>query len=278
MSIKSLAKGAINAFKQKVFVPIPQSIDSSSMLKNKVAFITGGSGGIGFAIAKAFVENGCYVVISGTNEEKLKKCCLNLGEDNATYEILDFLNPHENYDYIVKEVIEKPNIDRIDILVNAAGLTVEHGFFDITEDEYDRVMNVNTKGVFFLSQSVGKYMVENKVKGNILNITSSSAIRPAWTPYQMSKWAIRGFTIGLADTLLPYGIIVNAVAPGPTATPMMGKQKGDNIYLESSPSGRYIMPSEIADLAVFLVSDKGRMIVGDSVYMTGGSGVLSYHN
>lgn len=126
-------------------------------------------------------------------------------------------------------------------------------------------MDINAKGSFFMSQAVGRFVIENRIKGHILNVTSSSALRPAWTPYQMSKWAVRGFTMGLADKLLPYGIIVNAIAPGPTATPMLGKQEGDSIYNDSNPSGRYAMPEEIASLAAIMVSDMGNMIVGDTV-------------
>ena len=128
-----------------------------------------------------------------------------------------------------------------------------------------------------MCQAMGKYMIDHKLKGHILNVSSASALRPAWTPYEISKWGVRGFTKGLADTMLPYGIIVNAIAPGPVATPMLGVQEGDSIYNGVNPSGRYAMPSEIAALAVFMVSDFGNLIVGDTFYMTGGSGTISLH-
>ena len=149
---------------------------------------------------------------------------------------------------------------------------------EVTEQEYDSIMNVNAKGVFFMSQVIAKYMIENGIKGHILNITSSSSLRPAWTPYQMSKWAVRGLTMGLADRLLPYGIIVNALAPGPVATPMLGKKEGDSIYMAGQPSGRYAVPDELANMAVVLVSDIANLVVGDTVYMTGGSGIISLHH
>lgn len=167
---------------------------------------------------------------------------------------------------------------RIDILVNSAGIVAKSDFIHMSELEYDTIMDTNTKGTFFMSQAMGKFMIDKKIKGHILNVTSSSALRPAWTPYQMSKWAVRGFTMGLADTLIPYGIVVNAIAPGPTATSMLGKKEGDSIYMSNSPSKRYAVPSEIAKLAVFMVSDMGNMIVGDTFYMTGGSGTITYHN
>ena len=167
--------------------------------------------------------------------------------------------------------------NRIDILVNSAGVVSHSDFLDMSEQEYDSIMDINAKGTFFMSQATAKYMIENRIKGHILNVTSSSALRPAWTPYQMSKWAVRGFTLGAADKLLPYGIVVNAIAPGPTATPMLGKNEGDSIYNATCPAGRFAMPSEIAALATFMVSDMGDMIVGDTFYMTGGSGTITLH-
>lgn len=120
-------------------------------------------------------------------------------------------------------------------------------------------------------------MIENHIKGHILDVTSLSALRPAWTPYQMSEWAVRGFTLGLADVFWLYGIIVNAIAPGLTATPMLGNDKVESLYLGQCPAGRYAHPTEIGFLAVLMVSDLGNMIVGDTFYMTGGSGTISLH-
>ena len=166
---------------------------------------------------------------------------------------------------------------RIDILVNSAGVNEHSDFWHITEDGYSRVMDVNVRGTYFMSQAVSRFMIERKIRGHILNVSSSSALRPAWSPYRMSKWAVRGMTLGLADTLLPHGIIVNAIAPGPVATPMLGKFEGDSIYNHANPSGRYSMPQEIANLAVFMASSMGDLIVGDTFYITGGSGTISLH-
>ena len=112
---------------------------------------------------------------------------------------------------------------------------------------------------------IGKYMKENQIRGNILNIASSSSLRPAVSAYTLSKWGLRGLNMGLAKALSPYGITVNGLAPGPTAT-------------DKIPLKRYIMPEEIANMAVFLVSDMGRSIIGDIVYMTGGAGVVTYED
>lgn len=88
----------------------------------------------------------------------------------------------------------------------------------------------------------------------------------------------KGLTLGLADMMIPYGIVVNAIAPGPTATPMLAKNAGDSIYEPNTPSHRYAMPEELASLAVYMVSGAGNMIVGDTVYMTGGSGTITMHH
>lgn len=167
--------------------------------------------------------------------------------------------------------------NKIDILVNSAGLNGKLNFEHMTEAEYDAIMDVNAKGTYFMSQAVSQFMIEKNIKGHILNVASSSALRPASTPYCMSKWAIRGLTVGLADVLLPHGIVVNAIAPGPVATPMLGKNEGDSIDNLDMVSGRYAMPCEIANLAVFMVSDMGDMIVGDTYFITGGSGIISLH-
>ena len=168
--------------------------------------------------------------------------------------------------------------NKIDILVNSAGVVTKHDFWNTDEEEYDVIMDTNAKGTFFMSQAVGKQMIEKHIQGHILNVTSSSALRPAWTPYQMSKWAVKGLTLGLADMMIPYGIVVNAIAPGPTATPMLAKKEGDSIYEPYTPSHRYAMPEELASLALFMVSGAGNMIVGDTVYMTGGSGTITMHH
>ena len=148
-------------------------------------------------------------------------------------------------------------------------------FLSMEEEEWDKVMGTNAKGTYFMCQAMGRYMIGHGIKGHILNLSSSSAVRPASTPYRASKWTVRGMTLGIAEQLLPYGIVVNAIAPGPVATEMMGRQEGDSLYKEGQPAGRYADPREIANLAVFMASDMGNLIVGDTSYISGGSGLLN---
>lgn len=284
--IKKKIKSVIRLFKEKEVYPIPELIERSKLLNGKVALITGGTGGIGIAIAQSFLASGAKVIICGTSEKSTESARIKILENcesngNGTFcdcvatMVLNVLSISD----INAKIDQALSIfGRIDILVNSAGVLVHQKFLEIDEKEYDRVMDINAKGTFFMTQAIGNYMIEHNIKGHILNITSSSALRPAWTPYQMSKWAVRGFTLGAADKLLPYGIIVNAIAPGPVATEMLGKGEDDSIYMENQPSRRYAVPSEIAEMAVVLTSSLGNLVVGDTVYMTGGSGILTYHH
>lgn len=265
---------------KKEIYPVPLLTNLPQILNEKVALVVGGSGGIGFEIAKVFVNCGAKVIITGTNEEKLKRKVAEIEtateSSNIKYVILNL----NDIDSIEKSIIEAGEMfgnNRIDILVNSAGVNPKSSFGFVTEEEYDNVMNVNLKGVFFVCQHMSKYMIERNIKGHILNVSSASGIRPAWTPYEISKWGLNGFTKGLADYCIAHGIVVNAIAPGPVATDMLGKKEGDSIYNASSPSGRYAMPSEIANLAAFMVSDMGDLIIGDTYHITGGGGTISYH-
>lgn len=279
MGVKTKIKNAVHTLiqmgKEEKIQPIIVPVEKEKLLNGKVALITGGTSGIGLAIAQAFQNAGAKVIIAGTNQVKLESALEKMGGVKG---LLIDVRDTEHLPDKVKEAEALFEENKIDILVNSAGVVVKHDFWGIDEKEYDGIMDTNAKGTFFMSQAVGKAMIEKQVKGHILNVTSSSALRPAWTPYQMSKWAVRGLTLGLADTLLPYGIVVNAIAPGPTATPMLGKTEGSSISEPNNPSKRYSMPEEIASMAVYMVSNAGRMIVGDTVYMTGGSGTITLHH
>lgn len=252
----------------------------SELLKGRTAIVTGGTSGIGLEIAKAFVNAGATVVITSRNSEKAKEACKQI-DAQAKYKgnIWGIELDNTKISLFREKFDEVCNLLRghdIDILVNNAGLRGAH-ISNATEEEYDDVMNTNVKGTFFFTQMVAKYMIDQNIQGNILNITSASSIRPALSAYHMSKWAIRGLTEGLARSLAPYGIVVNAIAPGPTATPMLKKDGGSNDDISHSRNllGRYATPEEIANMAVILVSDMSRTIIGDTVFMSGGGGIIT---
>lgn len=261
----------------KVYANISQ-LAPNDFLKGRTAIITGGTSGIGFEIAKAFINAGAFVVITGRKQEKIQAACTTI--NNSSFHKDRILGVEmdnmviQNLENKFHEILSKLNHKKIDILVNNAGVIGGH-ISNTTEEEYDKVLNTNLKAVFFFSKIVGKYFKENNIKGNILNIASSSSLRPAVSAYTISKWGVRGLTLGLAKALAPYGITVNGLAPGQTATPMLGRTEKDDISSPKIPIGRYALPQEIANMAVILVSDMGRTIMGDIIYMTGGAGVFS---
>lgn len=252
------------------------SLSFPKLLEGRIALISGSTSGIGLSIAKACLECGAKVIITGRNLEKLKsvKKDLNAKYGEKVYAHLLNIDDVEHITDEVEDIIKEVNGQCIDILINNAGIQAGN-FGDTSSTEFDSVISTNLRGTYFLSQIISRYMVENKVKGNILNIVSSSGVRPANSPYMVSKWGVRGLTLGMAKTLIPYGITVNGLAPGPTLTNMQ-KTSENNIYLENNPLGRMTLPEEIASMAVVLVSGIGKSIVGDIIYMTGGAGIITY--
>ena len=254
----------------------PQIVElkQESLLQGRTALVTGGTSGIGNEIARSFLKAGATVLITGRNQERIDKVVAEMKKDIPNAPIYGLaMNMIEvgGIKEKMSQVLQILPSHQIDILVNNAGVSGD-SFATTTEEQYDNTMDTNLKGVYFLSQYIAHYYIDNKIKGNILNIASSSSLRPANSAYSISKWGIRGLTEGLARVLAPYGITVNGIAPGQTVTPMMQGATTDNIYHPTNLIGRYILPVEIANMAVILVSEAGRSIVGDIVYMTGGSG------
>ena len=253
------------------------SLAPTELLAGKTALITGGTSGIGKAIAIAFLRAGANVVITGRDLQKTKDVAEEITElcnRSKAFGIALDNKDIDSFASVFKDVLELIGNNPIDILVNNAG-TSEGGSYRCSVEDYENIMDTNLKGAYFLSRIVSDYMKDNSIQGNILNIASSSSLRPATTPYILSKWGIKGLTIGLAKILIKDGIVVNGLAPGPTATPMLHKDISDDLYIANNPSERFTTPDEIANMAVVLTSSMGRMIVGDTIYMTGGAGILT---
>ena len=259
---------------------IQKKVSNNEVLEGKVALITGATSGIGFSIAESFINAGCTVLITGRNNKKINDACIKLKSICNSNKVYGFFLDNLNTSTFTKtfsdilSFINDKGYSHIDILVNNAGINGNSMPY-IKEDEYDTILNVNLKSVYYLSEIFGKYFIENKINGNILNISSASCIRPGNSPYILSKWGLRSLTLGLAKSLGSHGITVNAIAPGPTATKMT-LNNNSNLSLTRIPLGRYIMPEEIASMAVFLVSDMGKSIMGDTIFMTGGAGLLTF--
>ena len=274
------AQGISRRFKKLVPVTIP--VLHSELLRGRTALITGCTSGIGKSIAEAFLNSGANVILTGRNVRKLadlrKEFIQKMGapfEAKMDTAMLDVAKVPE----IEKQfagILSASKFEAIDIFVNNAGINFGGQFGHTESGDFEAVMRTNLEGTYFASQVFARYMRDRRIQGNILNIASSSSNRPAVSAYTCSKWALKGLTQGMAKSLLPYGIVVNALAPGPTATPMLIKDGYGGIELGASPAGRYAVPEEIANMAVVLVSGMGRMVVGDTVMMTGGAGVITF--
>ena len=262
-----------NTFSMKI--PVNNPILYGELLSGRCALITGGTSGIGFAITEAFLRNKADVVITGRSKQKLMDAVERLKKSSRNRQLLEW-----NLTTVIflkcKNYFRGCWGGKIDILVNNAGVINKTFFGNTQENDFDLVIDTDLKGPYFLSEFFAGYMKENKIQGNILNVSSSSAIRPASNSYGLAKWGIRGMTLGFAKHLSADGIVVNAIAPGPTATSMLLNADNKDINRPSSPSERCATPEEIANLSVILVSDLGRMVNGDTVYVTGGCGLLTF--
>lgn len=283
MSVKSYLKRGlkfvISGIPEVKTYPRVSLLSPNELLLGRYALVTGGTSGIGFEIAKSFVEAGATVVITGRTLDRVVKACTEintLAHNKGKIFGIEMNNKNvPAFQEKFREVLDLIGGAKLDILVNNAGM--RGGFIsNATEEEYDNIMDTNAKGTFFLTQLVAKYMIKEGIKGNILNITSASSIRPAISAYHMSKWAIRGLTQGLARSLAPHNIVVNAIAPGPTATPMLLQEDTEgNMSHDRNLLGRYALPEEIGNMAVIMVSDMSRTIIGDTIFMSGGGGIVT---
>ena len=235
-------------------------------LKEKVAIVTGGSRGIGFATVKKFLEEGATVVLTARRKETAEKAVTQVKEscpDTKVEGIWPDLSSLESVKESFAKIHEK--YGRIDILVNNAGMSDSAPFTNYTEDLFEKVMDLNVKGVFHASRAVVDYMVEQG-SGVILSTSSMVSIsgQAAGVAYPTSKFAVNGFTISLARELGPKGIRVNAVAPGITETDMMKAVPKEVIdpLIAQIPLRRLGQPEDIANAFTFLASDEASYITG----------------
>ena len=235
-------------------------------LKEKVAIVTGGSRGIGFATVKKFREEGATVVLTASRKETAEKAVTQVKEscpDTKVEGIWPDLSSLESVKESFAKIHEK--YGRIDILVNNAGMSDSAPFTNYTEDLFEKVMDLNVKGVFHASRAVVDYMVEQG-SGVILSTSSMVSIsgQAAGVAYPTSKFAVNGFTISLARELGPKGIRVNAVAPGITETDMMKAVPKEVIdpLIAQIPLRRLGQPEDIANAFTFLASDEASYITG----------------
>lgn len=236
------------------------------LLENKIAVVTGGTRGIGFATVEAFLNEGATVILCGSRPESADKAVAQIKEKNPDAKVEGVspnLSDYEQVKNTFDAVVEK--YGRIDILVNNAGVSESTPFDKYTEETFDKVMDLNVKGIFNCTKAVVDYMSAQK-SGVILNTSSMVSIygQPSGVAYPTSKFAVNGMTLSLARELGPKGIRVNAVAPGVTYTDMMRAVPKEYIdpLVAQIPLRRIGQPEDIANAFVFLASEKASYITG----------------
>ena len=240
-------------------------------LTNKTAIITGGGSGIGQACAWAFYQEGANVVLFGRREDKLKETAQELGSRAMT--VSGDMTRTEDLDRLVQETLSK--FHRIDILVNNAGLFKGAPLHEISDDQYDEMMNINMKAVFQLTRRVLPVMMEQK-GGNIIHISSILGIIavPQVAAYNISKGALNQFSRSIAVEYGSYGIRSNAICPGLIETDMTADlMKDEELMQEWSkgyPIGRFGKPEDVANTCLFLASDESSFITGTVLPVDGG--------
>ena len=242
-------------------------------LKNKNVLLTGGSGGIGQEIAKTFHDKGANVILSGTNEEKLKKITSDLGE-NANY-ILANLEKREDIDNLSSSAEEING--HVDILINNAGITADNLFIRMKEDEWDKVLNVNLGANVRLTKNLIRGMLKRRF-GRIIFISSIIGFTGniGQSNYACSKSALSGFTKSISLEVANRGITCNLIAPGFIQTPMTDKlnENQQKAILDRIPVSRLGIPQDIAFACVYLASDEASYVTGTTIHVNGGMGMF----
>ena len=249
-----------------------------------VTIITGGAQGIGYAIAERFLRDKAKVIIADIDNKagKAAESALNkIGPAKfVTCNVAEKLDVHN----LITDAID--TYGQIDCLVNNAGMVVKSDFLEISEEDFDRVLDVNLKGAFLCSQATARHMVRHVENGgepgSIINITSINAIFAIadQVPYSVSKGGLNQLTKVMALALAKHGIRVNAIGPGSIMTQILESVASDpdakKTILSRTPLGRIGSPSEIASVAAFLASSEAGYITGQTIYADGGRLGLNY--
>jgi NAD(P)-dependent dehydrogenase (short-subunit alcohol dehydrogenase family) len=241
----------------------------------KIAIVTGGGSGLGLAIAHKFVQQNIHTIITGRNEDKLNQAAKELGD--LCIPLAFDMNNLSLIPQKVKYIQETYGV--IDVLVNNAGVNLKKDLVDVTDEEFQNIIQTNVLGVFAISREVAKIMLAQS-HGSIINISSMASQYgiPKVIAYTASKSAIEGMTRAMAVELSPAGIRVNCIAPGFIATKMSATalnndpERKDRV-LKRTPMGKLGIPEDIANTAYFLASDASAFITGTVIPVDGGNSI-----
>lgn len=245
------------------------------MLKGKVAIVTGGTRGIGFEIVRKYLANGAKVVLFGSRQQTVDAALEKLHKENENWEVEGKFPKLTDAAEVEKAVLEVKNkFGKIDILVNNAGISQSTPLYDYTAAEFDKVIDLNVKAVFYAILPTAKIMKEQG-GGCIINTSSMVSIsgQPAGVGYPASKFAVNGITISLARELGKDHIRVNAVAPGVTKTDMVAALPQEVVKAISAkiPLGRPGEAEEVANAFLYLASDLASYVTGEILSVDGAS-------
>ena len=243
------------------------------MLKGKVAVVTGGTRGIGFEIVRKYLANGAKVVLFGSRKETVEKALENLHAENGAWEVEGKCPELTNAAEVEQAILDvKDKYGRIDILVNNAGISQSTPLYNYTAEEFDKVIDLNVKAVFYAILPAAKIMKEQG-GGCIINTSSMVSIsgQSAGVGYPASKFAVNGITISLARELGKDNIRVNAVAPGATKTDMVAALPEEVVKSISAkiPIGRPAEPEDVANAFLYLASDLASYVTGEILSVDG---------
>lgn len=253
-----------------------------ALLEGRTAVVTGASSGIGRGIARGFAEHGAEAVIIADIRDEPKEGGpptheLLLDETNTVSEFISC--DVTNYDDLTKTIEVADEYNGLDVMVNNAGIWHAEDFFEVTEEEYRQMMDINLKGAFFGSQIAAERLIENDNGGSIINISSIAGLfgNANWPTYAASKGGLTMFTYSLAHKLGGHGVRVNAIHPGGIETMIGGSPTDPEVaatqaeqFTQMVPLGRYGQPSDIAGAAIFLASDLASYVSGESLVVDGG--------
>ncbi len=242
-------------------------------LAGKTALVTGASGGIGGAIAKALHAQGATVTISGRNQEALDKLAAELGD--RCFVVASALNTAEDADALIKASEEK--MGQLDILVNNAGLTKDGLFMRMKDEDWQVVQDVNLTAPFRLTRAAIRGMMKRRA-GRVINITSVVGVtgNPGQANYCAAKAGMIGMTKSMAQEVANRGITLNCIAPGFIATPMTDALTDDQkaAINQTIPAGVMGAPEDIAAACVYLASDEAKYMTGQTLHINGGMAMI----
>jgi ketoreductase len=259
---------------------------SARALEGRVAVVTGGSRGIGAAIATLLAERGAAVVVSARDADRLAAAVKDLEALGAAVAgVAGDVSRREDAERVVEAARER--FGRLDLLVNNAGITRDGLLVRMKDEDWDRVMDVNLRGAFLMTRAVTKALVRQKSGGRIINIASTAGKQGVLlgAPYSASKHGVVGFTKALGKELAPAGITVNAVCPGYVETPLAERvrqgyaaawdtteQYVQEQFEAKIPLGRYTTPEEVAALVGYLTTEHAASITAQALNVCGGLG------